>query len=180
MTNLQSAVRGSCLSFESISPPAVSLQTIGPSRAQRSNSGGHCPSVCEIRDCGRRPWRLDQPARFGEELSAGAFELRAREETRESREMPCPFLNTERVLGGKPPQKSGFRRHLAGSKMPEETFFTAISRWRVVSRRSMPRVFGRGSRSQPAALVSDRDPAHLFLFKLPPFVARWSSASHSV
>jgi hypothetical protein len=42
--------------------------------------------------------------------------------------------------------------------MPKETFFTAISRWRVVSRRgSMPRVFGRGSRSQPAALVSDRD-----------------------
>src|SRR5215468_5402698 len=52
--------------------------------------------------------------------SAGAFELRAREETRESRGMPCLFLNTERVLGGKPPQKSGFRRHLAGSKMPKE------------------------------------------------------------
>src|SRR5215472_4825472 len=29
-----------------------------------------------------------------------------------------------------------FRRHLAGSKMPKETFFTAISRWRVVSRRA--------------------------------------------
>jgi hypothetical protein len=28
--------------------------------------------------------------------------------------------------------------------------------------RSMPRVFGRGSRSQPAALVSDRDDAALF------------------
>ena len=46
--------------------------------------------------------------------------------------MPCLFLNTERGFGGKPPQKSRFRRHLAGSKMPEETFFTAISRWRVV------------------------------------------------
>src|SRR5262249_39221598 len=69
--------------------------------------------------------------------SAGAFELRAREETRESRGMPCLFLNTERVLGGKPPKKSGFRRHLAGSKMPKETFFTAISRWRVVSRRGL-------------------------------------------
>ena len=32
-------------------------------------------------------------------------------------------------------QKLGFRWHLAGSKMPRETFFTAISRWRVVSRR---------------------------------------------
>jgi hypothetical protein len=51
--------------------------------------------------------------------------------------MPCLFLNTERGFGGKPPKKSGFRRHLAGSKMPKETFFTAISRWRVVSRRAL-------------------------------------------
>src|SRR5215471_15281196 len=50
--------------------------------------------------------------------------------------MPCLFLNTERGFGGKPPKKSRFRRHLAGSKMPKETFFTAISRWRVVSRRA--------------------------------------------
>jgi len=82
--------------------------------------------------------------------------------------MPCLFHNTERGFGGKPPQKSRFRRHLAGSKtpeegskMPKETFFTATSRWRVVSPRSMPRVFGRGSRSQPAALVSNRDDAAL-------------------
>ena len=47
--------------------------------------------------------------------------------------------------------------------MPKETFFTAISRWRVVSRRALDaRVFGRASRSQPAALVSDRDDAALF------------------
>src|SRR5215472_654126 len=44
----------------------------------------------------------------------------AREETRERRGMPCLFLNTERGFGGKPPKKSGFRRHLAGSKMPKE------------------------------------------------------------
>src|SRR5215471_1334153 len=61
----------------------------------------------------------------------------AREETAESRGMPCLFLNTERGFGGKPPKKSGFRRHLARSKMPKETFFTAISRWRVVSRRAL-------------------------------------------
>ena len=61
----------------------------------------------------------------------------AREETPQSRGMPCLFLNTERVLGGKPPEKSGFRRHLVGSKMPKEMFFTAISRWRVVSRRAL-------------------------------------------
>src|SRR5262249_30114312 len=54
------------------------------------------------------------------------------------------FLNTERVFGRKTTQKSGFRRHLAGSKMPKEgskmpkeTFFMAISRWRVVSRRAL-------------------------------------------
>ena len=48
--------------------------------------------------------------------------------------------------------------------MPKETFFTAISRWRVVSRRALDAsaFFGRGSRNQPAALVSDRDDAPLF------------------
>jgi hypothetical protein len=68
----------------------------------------------------------------------------AREEIPESRGMTCPILNTERGFGGKPPKKSGFRRHLAGSKMPKEgskmpkeAFFTAISRWRVVSRRAL-------------------------------------------
>src|SRR6516162_737565 len=61
----------------------------------------------------------------------------AREEAPESRRMPCPFLNTERGFGGKPPQNRGFVGHLAGSKMPKETFFTAISRWRMVSRRAL-------------------------------------------
>jgi hypothetical protein len=37
-----------------------------------------------------------------------------------SRGIPYLFLNTERGFGGKPPKKSGFRRHLAGSKMPKE------------------------------------------------------------
>src|SRR6516162_9165008 len=69
--------------------------------------------------------------------SAGAFELRAREETRESRGMPCLFLNTERVLGGKPPKKSGFRRHLAGSKCRKRRF----------SRRSPVGEWSRGARS---------------------------------
>src|SRR5262249_41117390 len=77
--------------------------------------------------------------------------------------------------------KIGVSSASCGSKMPEETFSrrSPVGEWSRGAR-SMPRVFGRGSRSQPAALVSDRDPAHLFLFKLPPFVARWSSASHSV
>src|SRR5215831_14522643 len=50
------------------------------------------------------------------------FPSRAREETRESRGVPCLFLNTERGFGGKPPKKSGFRRHLAGSKMLKRRF----------------------------------------------------------
>src|SRR5215469_3139505 len=72
------------------------------------------------------------------------FPSSAREETRESRGMASLFLNTERVFGRKTTQKSGFRRHLAGSKMPKEgskmpkeTFLTAISGWRVVSRRAL-------------------------------------------
>ena len=89
--------------------------------------------------------------------------LTRREETRESRGMPCLFLNTERDFGGKPPKKSGFCRHLAGSKMPKETFLrrSPVGEWSRGAR-SMPRVFGRGSRSQAAALVSDRDDAALF------------------
>src|SRR5215831_8754094 len=53
---------------------------------------------------------------------------RVREETLESRGMPCLFLNTQRGFGGKPPKKSGFRRHLAGSKMPKEKL-RARRRW---------------------------------------------------
>ena len=85
--------------------------------------------------------------------------------------MPRPILNTERGFGGKPPKKLVFRRHLAGSKMPKEgskmpkeTFFHGdlpLGEWSRGAR-SMPRVFGRGSRRQPAALVSDRDDAALF------------------
>ena len=47
--------------------------------------------------------------------------------------------------------------------MPKETFFTAISRWRVASRRALDASgFGKGSHSQPAALVGDRYDAALF------------------
>src|SRR5215470_11871807 len=88
----------------------------------------------------------------------------AREETPESRGMPCLFLNTERSFGGKPPKKSGFRRHLAGQKClkrGQKCLKRRFSRRSPVGEwsrgaRSMPRVFGRGSRSQPAALVSDQ------------------------
>ena len=64
------------------------------------------------------------------------FSLCAREETPASRGMPCLFLNTERGFGGKLPKNRGFFGILR-VKMPEETFFTAISRWRVVSRRAL-------------------------------------------
>ena len=66
-----------------------------------------------------------------EHLQGEIHPTRAREETPESRGIPCLFLNTERGFGGKPPKKSGFVGILAGSKMPKETSFTAISRWRT-------------------------------------------------
>src|SRR5215472_14609650 len=59
--------------------------------------------------------------------------MRARRNSREPRNA---LSNTERGFGGKPPQKSGFRRHLAGSKMPKEgskmpkeTFFHGDLPW---------------------------------------------------
>src|SRR5215813_1295353 len=52
-------------------------------------------------------------------------------------ECPVYSLTPSGVLAENHPKKSGFRRHLVGSKMLKETFFTAISRWRVVSRRAL-------------------------------------------
>ena len=90
-------------------------------------------------------------------------------------------LTPSGVLAENHPKNRGFVGILRGQKCPKRRFLrrSPVGEWSRGAR-SMPRVFGRGSRSQPAALVSDRDPAHLFLFKLPHFVARWSSASHSV
>src|SRR5262249_41782021 len=84
-------------------------------------------------------WSLRRPSMKRVRLAVPprVFPSRAREETPESRGIPCLFLNTERGFGGKPSKKSGFHRHLAGSKMPKETFFTAISRWTVISRRAL-------------------------------------------
>src|SRR5215467_6265023 len=129
-------------------------------------------SICRISSSRVMTWGSigGHSDRAYETHSDSFFPSCAREETPESRGMPCLFLNTERGFGGKPPKKSGFRRHLAGSKMPEEgskmpkeTFFTGspVGEWSHGAR-SMPRVFSRGSRSQPAALVSDRDDAALF------------------
>ena len=88
---------------------------------------------------------------------------RAPEETLESRGIPCLFLNTERGFGGKPRKKSGFVGILRGQKCLKRRFSrrSPVGEWSRGAR-SMPRVFGRGSRSQPAALVSDRDDAALF------------------
>src|SRR5215472_9508688 len=54
--------------------------------------------------------------------SAGAFELRAREETRESRGMPCLFLNTERVLAENHPKNRGFVGISRGQKCLRDVF----------------------------------------------------------
>src|SRR5262249_6654452 len=52
----------------------------------------------------------------------------AREETRESRGMPCLFLNTERGFGGKPPQKSGYPAGVLHPRAREGGFFGAQDR----------------------------------------------------
>ena len=73
-------------------------------------------------------------------------------------------LTPSGVLAENHPKNRGFGGILRGQKclkrgqkMPKETFFTAISRWRVVSRRALDASgFGRGSRSQPAALKVHR------------------------
>src|SRR5215472_16920383 len=69
------------------------------------------------------------------------YTLRAREETFESRGIPCLFLNAERGFGGKPPKKSGFVGILAGSKMskegskmPKETYGVRIERQCVLEK----------------------------------------------
>src|SRR5262249_32863500 len=87
------------------------------------------------------------PGRTG---SAHSTLMRARRNSPEPRN--ALSIPTERGFGGKPPKKSEFRRHLAGSKMPKETFFTAISRWRVVKARSDRRVQTRFRRLFSAAV----------------------------
>src|SRR5215470_3750977 len=90
-----------------------------PERLERRRAALIAYDVC------RRALTPSDPARRAIAHAARFPLTRAR---RNSREPPCLFLNTERGFGGKPSKKSGFRRHLAGSKMPKETFFTAISR----------------------------------------------------
>src|SRR5215813_9008773 len=120
--------------------------------------------------------RRDWPPALENKLLGGDparafFPSCAREETPESRGMPCLFLNTERGFGGKPPQKSGFRRHLAGSKMPKEgskmpkeTFFHGdlpLESGRAARARCLG--FLAGVAAEPAALVSDQSRQHRYL-----------------
>src|SRR6516164_2559169 len=96
---------------------------------------------------------------------AGAFDLRAREETRESRGMPCLFLNTERVLGGKPPQNRGFVGILRGQKCLKRGQKCLKRRF---SRRSPVGEWSRGARREIAAIFTARDD---------PMVSRAASAA---
>ena len=68
-----------------------------------------------------------------------------------------------RVLAENHPKDRGFVGILRGQKCLRRRFLrrSPVGEWSRGAR-SMPRVFGRGSRSQPAALVSDRDDAALF------------------
>src|SRR5262249_37929876 len=106
-----------------------------------------------------------------EELRSRAFQshARAKKLPRAAECLVCS-LTPSGVLAENHPKNRGFVGILRGQKCLrrgqkclKRRFFTAISRWRWSrGARSMPRVFSRGSRRQPAALVSDRDDAALF------------------
>ena len=72
-------------------------------------------------------------------------------------------LTPSGVLAENHPKNRGFVGILRGQKRLRRRFLrrSPVGEWSCGAR-SMPRVFGRGSRSQPAALVSDRDDAALF------------------
>src|SRR5262249_43523124 len=72
-------------------------------------------------------------------------------------------LTSSGVLAENYPKNRGFVGILRGQKCLRRRFSrrSPVGEWSRGAR-SMPRVFGRGSRSQPAALVSDRDDAALF------------------
>src|SRR5499427_2767429 len=78
-------------------------------------------------------------------------------------ECPVYSLTPSGVLAENHPKNRGFVGILRGQKCAKRRFSrrSPVGEWSRGAR-SMPRVFGRGSRSQPAALVSDRDDAALF------------------
>src|SRR5499427_186133 len=71
-------------------------------------------------------------------------------------------LTPSGVLAENHPKNRGFVGILRGQKCLRRRFYGDLPLESGLAARSMPRVFGRGSRSQPAALVSDRDDAALF------------------
>src|SRR5262249_10259760 len=104
----------------------------GPSarNRRRSGSAGRCRAVALFRRARREILRrlLRRVLRPAMECVSPSC---AREETPESRGVPCLFLNTERGFGGKPPKKSGFRRHLAGQKCLKRRFLrrSPVGEW---------------------------------------------------
>src|SRR6516162_7713889 len=72
-------------------------------------------------------------------------------------------LTPSGVLAENHPKNRGFVGILRGQKCLKRRFSRRfpVGEWSRGAC-SMPRVFGRGSRSQPVALVSDRDDAALF------------------
>src|SRR5215831_6192329 len=101
------------------------------------------------------PWRpLRSCAR---EPMPRVFPSRACEETRESRGMPCLFLNTERGFGGKPPKNRGFVGILRGQKCLRDVFHGDLPLESGLAARARCLGFLAG-----VAAVSDRDDAALF------------------
>src|SRR5215471_10181919 len=95
---------------------------------------------------------------------ARAFQPHARaKKLPRAAECPVYSLTPSGVLAENHPKNRGFVGILRGQKCLRRRFLrrSPVGEWSRGAR-SMPRVLGRGSRIQPAALVSDRDDAALF------------------
>src|SRR5215471_12972247 len=82
-------------------------------------------------------------------------------------------LTPSGVLAENHAKNRGFVGILRGQKCLKRRFYGDLPLESGLAARSMPRVFGRGSRSRPAALVSDRDDAALFPAPVSGAARRW-------
>src|SRR6516164_9530962 len=98
------------------------------------NGGRRAQPGHVVKDRGSPPCL--HPRRCGPPWSAFLPHARAKKLLRAAESLVYS-LTPSGVLAENHPKRSGFRRPKEGSKMPKEAFFTAICRWRVVSRRAL-------------------------------------------
>jgi hypothetical protein len=133
-------------------------RALHPNRCAAAVTGDDETSTCICREPNSEPI-ASQAAK-----ALGAFLPHARaKKLPRAAECLVYSLTPSGVLAENHPKNRGFVGILRGQKCLKRRFLrrSPAGEWSRGAR-SMPRVFGRGSRSQPAALVSDRDDAALF------------------